>query len=217
VSRQDKERGGVPPEEPLPLAETQGDRNLRVALGAHYGTLLGRLSFALGVGGGGLLLAILGDVVGERWLPGALLCMTLGMLGGFLLTPVAGRRRVARETAWLASQPFPLSGYLEVLRSLPQPATGLLARVHFTGEAPPLELVRGLLGRVDPLGAVILEGGVIVLRGAPISGSTEIHTQKVPVFRNHRLIPYVHGLVEQVLAPLHARYPIGRIEFSRVP
>ncbi|MCY1077797.1 hypothetical protein [Archangium lansingense] len=56
-----------------------------------------------------------------------------------------------------------------------------------------------------------------MLSSAPISGGTGIRANKVPVFRNHRLVPYVHGLVEQVLAPLHERYPMKRVELSRFP
>jgi hypothetical protein len=231
VSRKRNEPGSSPPAELLRLAEegarniqradrgraAEADRHLRVALGAHYGSLLRRLAILP------LLVGIAGIVGGstqmlppEVFLPGAIFFAPLGMFGFFFLDPKASRGRVEKERAWLTSRGFPVSGYFEALSQTPTSSARLIVQVRFTGEVPPLDLVQGVLGRIDAAGTVQpAGGGALVLRSGGISGVTGIRVNKVPVYRNHRIVPYVHRLVDEVLAPLHATYPLADVAITR--
>lgn len=230
MSRHPNEPGQAPPPELLRLAEegarniqraaggqaAEADRHLRVALGAHYGTSLRRLAVLPMIAGGSLIAATSSGQLPSTWISAGIPMLIFGLLGVVFLEPRAGRSQVEREREWLGSRGFPLSGYLEALGQPPTPSALLLARVRFTGEVPPLDLVQGVLGRVDPAATVQPAGqGALLIRSGGISGSTGMRSGNVFIYRNHRLVPYVHRLVDEVLAPLHATYPLAAVELTR--
>jgi hypothetical protein len=64
------------------------------------------------------------------------------------------------------------------------------------GRAPPAELLR------------LAEQGARNIQSGLISGATGIRVNKVPVYRNHRIVGDTRSLVDEVLARSHATYPI---------
>lgn len=199
------------------LATAAADTHLRAGLGGHYGSPRRRVLIAVGLVGAALLAGVASGNLPLIWQIPAILTMIVGVFGAAFLEPVASAGRVAREADWLASRPFPLAGYFEALQRAPAAQMHLRVTLRFAGEAPPVALVQGLLGRADPAGAVEpAPGESLVLRSGPVSGRTGSTVNKVPVLRNHRLVPYVHRLVDDALAPLHASYPLAGVELTRV-
>ncbi|WP_096332616.1 hypothetical protein [Nannocystis exedens] len=194
----------------------EGDKHMRVALGAHYGSARRRGFYVPLVVGGGLVASMAAGFLSVDYLTAGMAVLLLGVLGVAFLEPVAGDGRIARERAWLAARPFPVRGYFEALQQRPVSGAVLLAQVWFAGDAPPLDLVQGVLGRIDAGASVQPTGGRgLVLQSSLISGATGTRVNKVPVYRNHRIVPYVHRLVDEVLAPLHATYPIDQVDLTR--
>lgn len=193
----------------------QGEQHMRVALGAHYGSARQRGLYVPLVVGAGLVAAMASGLLSIDYLTAGMAVLLLGALGVAFLDPVAGDARVASERAWLAARPFPVRGYFEALQQRPVAGAVLLVQLRFAGETPPLDLVQGVLARIDPDAGVQSAGGGLVLQSGRVSGVTGIRINKVPVYRNHRIVPYVHRLVDEVLAPLHATYPIDQVELTR--
>ncbi|MCY0994466.1 hypothetical protein OV203_45505 [Nannocystis sp. ILAH1] len=193
-----------------------GDNHMRVALGAHYGSARQRALYVPMLVGGGLVAAMAAGFISVDYLTAGMAVLLPGLLGVAFLDPVAGDARVASERDWLAARPFPVRGYFEALQQRPVAGAVLLTQVRFAGETPPLDLVQGVLGRIDANPSVRSAGGRdLVLQSGLVSGATGIRINKVPVYRNHRIVPYVHRLVDEVLAPLHATYPIDQVELTR--
>ncbi|MBZ5708658.1 hypothetical protein [Nannocystis pusilla] len=230
MSRNAHQPGRAPSAELLRLAEqgarniqaadrtqiARADRHMRVALGAHYGSLRQRLFFVPLVVGAGFVAATAAGFLPVDWLGAGMAPMMFGVFGAAFIEPVAGDGRIAGEREWLATRPFPVTGYFEALQHPPTSGALLLTRVRFAGEVPPPDLVQGVLGVIDANPVVRPEGGQIyLLQSGLISGATGIRINKRPVYRNHRIVPYVHGLVDNVLAPLHATYPIDQVELTR--
>ena len=194
----------------------QGEQHMRVALGAHYGSARQRGLYVPLVVGAGLVAAMAAGFLSVDYLTAGMAVLLPGALGVAFLDPVASDGRVASERAWLAARPFPVRGYFEALQQRPVAGAVLLVRLRFAGETPPLDLVQGVLGPVDADASVQPAGGRdLVMRSGLVSGVTGIRINKVPVYRNHRIVPYVHRLVDEVLAPLHATYPIDQVELTR--
>ena len=123
-----------------------------------------------------------------------------------------GAGTVAEVRGWLGSHPFPLTGYFEVLGQKPAHVTVVQARVRFVAEPPPLELVKGLMGRLDSAGAVELTpGGGLVLRSVQIRAAEQVQA----LMDNHLLVPYMNDVLDHVIVQLHRTYPIAGVEFVR--
>ncbi|MGH7297768.1 MAG: hypothetical protein ACRELB_22710 [Polyangiaceae bacterium] len=201
------------------------DKNVRLALGEHYGAPVRTMSYVLIVAVVALLvvLALMGNAL--------LLEMLWPLLPGTVLfrifaTPKATRARVAAERAWQAGLPFAVVGYFETLGA--EPALSMRIEVDITwrgnefgraGGDP--AVVQGILGLLDT-GARILahEGGKLRIRSGPISGRTPFQVQsRAGIYRvvtqNARIVPYVHRLVDEALLRLHRSYPIANVSIAR--
>lgn len=230
VSRNAHQPGRAPSEELLRLAEqgarniqaadrtqlARADKHMRVALGAHYGSPRQRVFFVPIVVGAGFVAATVSGFIPVEWLAAGLAPMMIGVFGAAFITPVAGDERIASEREWLATRPFPVTGYFEALQQTPTSGALLFTRVRFAGEVPTPDLVQGVLGVIDANPVVRPAGDrIYLLQSGLISGATGIRVNRVPVYRNHRIVPYVHSLVDKVLGPLHATYPIDQVELTR--
>jgi hypothetical protein len=197
-------------------ASTAAERNLRVALGGHYGAPVRWTSY--GVIAAGVVLA-----VGDTWWPAGaffpgLALAAAGVLVRIFAEPRASRARVEAERAWSASLPFRLDGYFEALAAVPSGQCWLRVVVAWAGAgAPPdASLVQGALGVVDTSARVTeaaAEG--LTIETGPISGATGIRVNRVWVYRNTRVVAYVHDLVDRVLVPLHRTRAIARVALAR--
>jgi hypothetical protein len=194
----------------------RADQHLRVALGAHFGSPRRWVFMVFAAIGVGLTVATSSGLLDISMVPVGVVALMGGVLPLAFKSPAIGDAGLERERAWLASRPFPLAGYFEALRQPPTSGALLLVRVRFAGEVPPVDLVQGLLGRIDPQGAVQSAGGrELLLQSGLISGATGIRINKVPVYRNHRIVGYVHRLADELLAPVHASYPLAEVELTR--
>ena len=154
---------------------------------------------------------------------GSILAVAVPLLvGGLMLrlfaTPTASRWRVTAENGWVASLPFAMEGYLEVLAADPEFACRLVTALVWggAGAAPGPETVQGILGVLDTdARAQSHEGRGVDIRSGPISGNTGIVSNGQMVLRNTRLVPYVHRLVDEVLMPLHRSHAIARVSLTR--
>lgn len=200
------------------LRQLEEDMHLRVALGAHYGSPRRRWCAAVAVGGGALLVAMAAEALSTDLQGVATVALCAGFFGAALLQPAASSERVDAERRWVEALPFVLDGYFDCLAQPPQPVIALLLDVRFAHSAPARDLFRGLLGRADPGARLEGEGaGRIVAQSRPVSGSTGRRINGKVVYRSHRLVPYVHQLIDRVLLPLHAEYPLSEVRLERVP
>lgn len=195
-----------------------GDRNLRIAIGAFRGStlkraLLGVLIATALSGVGAVVMAEKGASRGgvTSMAFGATMCAL--MLWVFV-PPFASRAAVSAEELWVRTRPFRLVGYFDVLASSPRFQRSLRFRVQWQrGTRPPDHaLIHAAIGAIDPGARVPScdDSGAIVVSG-PVSGHTGISSNRVPVYRNHRLPAHVHAVVEQFLVPLHRSHPIDEV------
>ncbi|MBK6696032.1 MAG: hypothetical protein IPG50_28055 [Myxococcales bacterium] len=195
-----------------------GDRNLRVAIGGFRGSTLKRV--LLGVVIAAAVTGVAAVVMTEKGPSrGGVVAMAFGatmctfMLWVFV-PPFASRATVSAEERWVGSQPFRLVGYLEVLALTPLFQRSLTFRLQWQpgGRPPDYSLIHGAIGAIDP-GARVRscdETGATIVSG-PVSGHTGISSNRVPVYRNHRLPAHVHAVVEKFLVPLHRSHPITEV------
>jgi len=208
-------------------AELRGPTSghLSTAIGAYRGSAIRR--FFLAVMLGGLATGVVGLALGKTQLQAG--PNTVGLDLGFIVAfaaffiyvfvpPKASRRAIEAERAWATSRPFELAGYFDVLSVEPTPACVIeLAVTWRAGTRPPDgALLHGVLGAVDP-GARVdwLDAYGATITSSPISGSTGICVNNVPVFRNHRVPERVHLFVDKALDALHRSYPIDRVTLTR--
>jgi hypothetical protein len=202
-------------------AQEQTERNISVALGAHFGSPLQRLlrnaqiaaiaAFVVG------LLLLWSEATTEKV---AMDVIAFGGLVAFVLlfvrvfrTPTANAATHAAEDHFVSSLPFAFSGYFDALGATPRAMCRLSFDVQFASRAPAPDVFAGVVQRTDPGAA--LAANAWGWAGSPISGHTGIRINKVPVHRNHRIVKYVHDVVEQVLLPMHREYPIASVTLTR--
>jgi hypothetical protein len=205
------------------LANARGDDDLAVALGGHYGTpLLRGARFVQYAALVGLLasIALFASGLVDPFLagPAAGACAVTAFVLLFLRvfwTPRASAAQRDAEASWQRSLPFTLTGYFEMLSA--EPRVSCQVQVHLewaSPRVPAAQLVVGVVQRVDP-GASPTAGDPSGWTSAAISGSTGILVNGVSVRRNHRIVKYVHELVDGVLLPLHRDYPLGQVLLRR--
>ena len=198
------------------VAQETEQGNLRVALGGRYGAPARTASYALMTLGAAL-------VVPEFfWTVGTLLPGFFMLLGGVLVrifaAPVATRRSVTAERAWMASLPFALEGYFEALEAQPELTSHLDLTLHWVDarRTPDDNTVQGVLGSLDTSARVASRGEeALTIRSGPISGGTRIRVNRVWVYRNTRLVTYVHDLMGKVLLPIHRTHAIAQVALKR--
>lgn len=203
-------------------AHEDRERELRIALGAHFGTpARGVLTIvhlaAFSVLAVGLFLSVTKSVS-----EGLSAALTLGGgLPSFILifvrafsTPTATPAMRAAEQSWYQSLPFAVSGYFEALTMKPQLQCRLRIELQFASHRTPTpELFSGVVQRLDPA-AVVLPPCAGWAAG-PISGNTGIKINNVRIYRNHRIVKYTHNAVDQILLPLHREYPLRSVHIIR--
>ena len=69
---------------------------------------------------------------------------------------------------------------------------------------------------VDTQATVEPMGSGLLVQSGPISGVTGIRSGGVWIHRNHMIVPWVHAFLDEVAAPLHARYPLAQVDFDRL-
>jgi len=197
-------------------ARTAAERNIRVALGGYYGGSPVRVvAVGLIVVGG---LAACGAFAWAGALVLAVPSVTLGIVLRIFAPPVGTRSRVAAEQAWLASVPFVLEGYFELLGQEPQGGCHLRVAVTWgdAAAAPGDDTTRAALAVVDTAAVVKSRtGATVVVRSGSISGRTNLVVGDQYVHRNTGIVRYVHDLVDRVLLPLHRSSPIARVSLTR--
>jgi hypothetical protein len=204
------------------LAEYAGNVELRVALGGHYGSPRKRVCVGMAFAGLAVLAtSVMSAVDSTGPVPSfnpvlqgiGTMLTSLGIVGAAVLQPVASKSRLRAERQWVENLPFPLQGYFEGLSETPLPSFVVLAEVSFQRAAPPADLLRALAGRA---GATAHGTGPKVLfQSAAISGATGVRSGHRFIYRNHRMVPYVHQLVDDVLLPLHREYPLAEVRLER--
>ncbi|NLY94449.1 MAG: hypothetical protein GXY23_10540 [Myxococcales bacterium] len=203
-------------------ARSHGNTHVRVALGVHYGSPRKRVSgviMALGIVGT-IATASAASAV-DSSVPGEMVILPLfltfyGALALGLLQPTASESRVVAEHAYVEDRPYRVTGYFESLSITPMPKMTLSAQLTFAGEVPPTSLVRDIVGRVDTQATVEPMGSGLLVQSGPISGVTGIRSGGVWIHRNHMIVPWVHAFLDEVAAPLHARYPLAQVDFDRL-
>ncbi len=197
--------------------DRDGDRHLRLAIGAFRGSALRRALLVLPITSalvGGLL--VLQQHGPDRGAVGALVfgaTMALFFLWLFV-PPLASRSAMAREAGWVEALPFELVGYFDMLSETPRLARHVTFEIQWKGGAlpPDRELLFGALGAVDPEACLesCSDSGAFIISGS-VSGQTAIRKNRVPVYRNHALPPRVHAIVDQLLVPLHRSHPMAQV------
>jgi hypothetical protein len=208
------------------MASATAEANLRTALGPVRGAPMRRavlvlLVLSVPVAIASLVLtAVIDDLIGL----GARIQLTMACFGASIgllclylfMAPKASRAGVEAERAWLASLPFPLEWYFELLASDPHASSRVKVELWWQAEGIDLRTLEGLVALMDT-GAQVLEiqAGYAAFATQPLSGSTGIRVNRRNVYRNHRLGLAVHRVVDVVLAPIHRSAPLARVKLSR--
>jgi hypothetical protein len=197
--------------------------HLRVAIGALRGSPL-RRSFLL-VALVGILLGAAGIAAGNGALFDPVVAnvapigFVLGM-GGFFtylfVAPRATRSRMIAERTYVASLPFTLEGYFEVLSIAPSYSCKLTIGIEWRTSGTDASTLQGLLGLIDTGARVTsCDARAASITTGDISGSTGISVNKSPVYRNHKLAKYLDDLIDRVLMPLHRNVGLSRVRLTR--
>jgi hypothetical protein len=194
------------------------ERHLRVALGGHYGAPVRTVAHVLIAVGALMVVAFVWDVPRLlRIVPGVIVLLG-GLLVRWLAPPVATRARVDAERRWARSLPFTMEGYFEVLAGEPRRDFRLAVSVTWSdpGRSPSEDVLRGVLGRLDTGADIVSDDrAAVTLRSRAISCVTGFRVNDEHVYRNTRIVAYVHDLVDEVLLPLHEKHAILRVSLAR--
>lgn len=195
-----------------------GNERVNAALGEFLGSSKSNVPLVVGAFAAvGILLAVL---IGD-W------ARALGVIGVFvgffamfawkLMVPQVTPEEMARERAWSESFPFVLEGYFEVLAQAPRASRSLVYEIRWTEGTPPPSIVvlEGVFSVADPGACVehIDDEGARVRSGF-LSGDTGTRVNRQPVYRNHKLPPHVHAVVEKALVPLAKSHPIVSVKIN---
>jgi hypothetical protein len=180
------------------------------------GKALPLLYIAMGMVVAGTVLLVFPDLVGLRqpfWAAVGLGLIGLAIAGFFggrwLLAP----RLVRRERAWLQALPFPVRGYFRTLGNSPEEERQVRVRIVFRGDAPEREVLEGLFGRVVFPATARLTGGQ-GSRWRAESGPIRSIVMEDMDPTNGPVLSWMRVVVEDVLLPLHAAYPIRSAHFG---
>ncbi len=197
-------------------AQRYADTNTRVALGVHYGSPLKRIVGGIAVLGGVGVLAQQGGLLGAVPIALPLAMLFNGALAAALLQPVASAGCIAREYEFVEKRPFPVNGYFDALAIAPVQEAQVLMHVRFRTQAPSPSLLKDIVGRVDVEATVTQSRDGLTIQSSPISGATGIRSGGALIYRNHRIVPWLHELLDEVLTPVHASYPIESVDIDRL-
>jgi hypothetical protein len=211
-----------------PTPDEQRAIYVRQALGAYHGSPARRLARA------SLAAALLGPVAiglafrhgGAAALAAAIGVFVVGLVASLVLASVkalATPATVAAEQQWIASLPFAVTGYFELLGAVPLPAGCVLVveLAWSSGQPPEPSVVHGVAGLWDPGARVVPRDDGLELRSGRIvtgyfySGMVETVETFGQTAPNKRVVASVHRLVDKVLLPLHASHAIARISLAQ--
>jgi hypothetical protein len=158
------------------------------------GALVAGSVLAIWGGAGGFFLGAFGTFMG-------------GWFSGIFVVPLLARAEVRRERRWLASLPFPVTGYFETL-GLEEVV--FHARVSAKGSFEEAEraTILGLLGHVEanqepedgdrPVTVSVSYGTLVITRGRLSDGDQEVRD-------------WVRGVIERVLLPRQRARPVDEV------
>lgn len=196
---------------------------MRTAIGGLRGAPMKRAILVL------LVLSVVASIVGAvivvdafgmfSVMPVAMpgLFVSMGLLFLYLfLPPLASRAAVEAERAWVASLPFALDGYFELIASKPRGVSAVRVDLWWTNQGVDLPTLQGIIALFDTQSSINqAHDAHASFTTGPISGSTGIRINRAYVYRNHRLGTAVHRLVEVVLMPIHRNAPLARVKLLR--
>lgn len=198
-------------------------KHLRVAIGAVRGSpikrvLIGFIALGLSsIATGIALSAATNDATFVPFIPVGFLTAFGSFMFFVFVPPLASMAQVEEERRTIASLPFPIDGYFDVLSAEPRALARLEVGIAFADPmAAEPQTVQGLMGLLDTDAQVgRSDGTTVTVTTGQISGITGIRINGVPVYRNHRMSKYLRNLVEQVLLPLHRSRPLARVRIAR--
>ncbi len=124
-------------------------------------------------------------------------------------------RKAAAERAWLASLAFAVDHYFAVLALAPRAIFRLTFTIHLADSerAPSLDVLRDIVHVHDVNADVGLrDDGMIAIE----CDEDAVSLPGYFPYTVQNIAPYIHGLVDKVLVPLHASHPIARVAIARV-
>ncbi len=193
------------------------NRRLRYAIGAYRGSAMKRTVLAI------LTVCSLAGVVIVLVSAPMLAVVVISLAGTLLLVavllvaPLASKGAIAAEAQWVASLPFRLEGYFELLSGTPEVTRIIIYDVSWAGgHTPDTTFLQNVVAAIDPKASVEhSDAGRARIISGPVLGLTSV--KKTPssyVTANHGIPPSVHTLVEQVLLSVHLRYPLARVSLT---
>jgi hypothetical protein len=206
-------------------ATSDGEYNFAVAVGGHFGTPWKRaiavVHYAL-IGALVTLIVLLATSVAGMDKVGPLL--PIAGIGSFLLIfvrifvpPYASKAQREGEVRWATSLPFSFEGYPDIVRLEPSVYVRITVFVTWAGHArgPDANTLLGVIRVSDPTADhfEMTRHGCQWVSGK-IEGDTGIMVNRQPVYRNHRVVKYVHDLVEQTLMPLHRNSALEKVTLT---
>lgn len=208
-------------------ANAAADRNMRIAIGAVRGAPLKRailvvlVLFVLAMIAGAVVAAFV--IEDASSLPSFMPIPFVGLFASIwlvviyvFLPPTASRAAVEAERAWVASLPFALERYFDVIAAEPEGLCRLHVELQWTTQGVDPRTLQGIVALFDTQARVPeAQGAYASFTTGPISGSTGIRVNRRNIYRNHRLAKAVHRLVDVVLLPIHRSAPLARVTLSR--
>ena len=204
------------------VERVEGSRHLRVAVGAVRGSTFRRAFLVLALLGlltliaGFALVVALGDLAFVPLLPLGFAAAMGGFMTFVFVPPLASQAAMAAERAWVASLPFELEGYFEVLAAEPSAVCKLRVELVWQTVGADPATLQGVVGLLDTDARVTERAAdAATITSGVVSGATGIRINRVPVHRNHRVAAYLHRLVDVVLLPVHRNRPLARVSVTR--
>lgn len=207
-------------------SDREGRDNLRVALGVAFGTPLWRAVALVHYALIALFVASFALTVTQT-VPAAMTASVIGpaALSSFVLifvrvfvAPRASDAQCEAEARWVSSLPFALRGYFEALRAQPDVASRFGVEITFANPSATVrvDLMMAAARAFDPgLADFYAMPGSMRWMTSAVSGSTGIRVNRRPVYRNHRMPPFVHALVEKTLLPMHREQTFAAVSLTR--
>lgn len=197
--------------------DEEGQRHLRIAIGAYRGSTVRRVALALATAGGVAATGIAIVLASHAAIAVGGIAIAMVATVSALVPPFASASTLADEARWVEALPFRLEGYFDVLAGTPNTSRTLIYDIAWAGdEMPATGLIEDVVAAVDA-GATVERTPTMGVRvtTSPISGMTDVNRTRTSfVTRNHRIPPSVHAMVDRVLVALHRRYPLARVALT---